>query len=982
MTRLPQWLEQDLRHLPIGCGLPWLDDHPSQHSNQEQLPTFVIQFPEGFAFANFHFRARAMQEYNYPEGTILELCFEISLNKELILPFSFLLAPGLPDHHAFCRTLVNTTMIEIGVYTPDLWGIGWRRMVWPELYRQRLTAILRERHARGSWNTLLERWNRSFGEQGRKPLPPRLSSPLTLSTAPTQPRANRVRLPSSPLPPSVQQLHQSAPLEQVAWQLEPLRCFVKVPSDFPFERLTLQFQMPTLVSYVPEGPLAVLPFAIPTRRKEPTIHGHCFWNPADPVDRGFLTALAKAQKIELVGCADGTTALMPLGCKELSWGPQKRQAVQTLLAQTRAAPTLWPEAKERFLREQQQKARQVRVEKAELQEWNLPGSWKQQMRGADLRALVVRQKGGNLLPRVLMRVPEGTQVRNLSLTASAFNDYRYKGNTLVCLHLMLRDATQGWMPIDVLFDPVNDRKKLKMLTKPGSIEFLVVADTDQLPILGAMHWIWSASLQERARHIWTVVCQVKYSGRWNLLVNEHYRLCPKVVTFQAQESRTAQNLPLVFPSPPPSAQKLAAAPPFVKEPSSSTTKPKPVAAVSKPVTSASLSETHKRLLQNIHDLPLVERCILRQRFLAREEYQKSYPPSQLAFWRMLLPLALEQSRKFIWRPEAVALTEERRSQMDEAPGSVRLPRFPCAHLWFEFAIPIETCVAADAAAIFLFAADDPDLIKRFARQTALSAYALSYVQRTYYQPSRHFFALNVVNHDGEIVWAMKLPVGAGREKHDETGKIWQTPDWFDCSSVSCQFYRGPTSSPMPQERRLPCTDCMRAHDFFSSWMVSAWKGLLGLHRTPGNVLEQLGTIGEMHRETITGIRPGIDEASLLRKLALEHQYRIVRHIDIAAPPQKSRSKEPKTHRGSWVDALSAIDSELVDFDEREIPERTRTLHDPRFAKYIEEHGTNQVKVRPHHRTVPIRSDPKRITEVMAETSKSEQEQDEVTDDGA
>jgi hypothetical protein len=115
-------------------------------------------------------------------------------------------------------------------------------------------------------------------------------------------------------------------------------------------------------------------------------------------------------------------------------------------------------------------------------------------------------------------------------------------------------------------------------------------------------------------------------------------------------------------------------------------------------------------------------------------------------------------------------------------------------------------------------------------------------------------------------------------------------------------------------------------------------------------LEQLSTIGETHSETITGIRPGIDEASLIRKLALEHQYRIVRHIDIAAPP-KIHSKQTEMHRGSWVEALTTIDPSLVDFDEREIPERTRTLHNPRFAKYIEEHGTNQVKVRPHHRTV-------------------------------
>ncbi|GHP00808.1 hypothetical protein KSF_108550 [Reticulibacter mediterranei] len=981
MTSLPERLEHDLKRLPIGVGLPWVDDHPSEH--HEQIPLFVVRLPEGVNFARLHFRIRALQDYAYPEGMLLEVSFEVVPNRDLVLPFSLLLAPGLPIHQPCCRALVNATTIEIGIYAPDLWCIGWRRMVWPELYRQTLKTLLGERPAqKGSWNVLVERWERNFAQQGRKPLPHSLSTPLAVAAPSTQQARTppRVKQPSSPLPASVrEQLQSTRPLEQVVWHREPLRCYVKVPANLSFEQVTLELQTPSLLSYAPEGPLVVLPFMIPTRRKDPTIRGQCLWNPVDPVDRALLSTLAKAKKIELVGCAESTTALVPLGCKELSWNGQKRQAVHILLAQTTSAQTRWPEAKERFLREQLQHAQHGQVEKAEQQEWHLPSSWKQQMRGTESRTLVVRHKGNTLLPRVLLRVPEGTQVENLSLTASAFNVYSYEGSMLVCLHLLLRDATRGWMPMDVLFDPVTDRKKLKMLTLPGSMELLAVADTKHLSILGAMQWTWSASLQERARHIWTVVRQVKHSGRWNLLVQEHYRLCPQVAIFQTEEPRSYKNLPLVVPSPPPPHQKPTATPPSVKEPSPSRASPKPVAAVSKPATSASLSETHKKLLRNIQDLPLVERCILRQRLLAREEYQKSYPPSQLAFWRMLLPLALEQSRKFIWRPEAVALTEEQRQHLDEGKVSVRMPRFPDVHLWFEFATPIETCVAADTAAIFLFAADDPELMKRFARQTALSAYALNFVQRTYYRPARHFLALNVINHDGEIVWAMKLPEGSRREKHVEAEMSLSTPDWFGCASVSCQFHREPIWSPTAQERRLPCAACMRAYDFFSTWMVSAWKGLLGVHRTPGNVLEQLGSIGEMHHETTTSIRPGIDEASLRRTLALEHQYRIVRHIDIAAPP-KIHSKQTETHRGSWIDALTAIDPALVDFDEREVPERTRTLHDPRFAKYIAEHGTNQVKVRPHHRTVPMRSDPKRITEVTAETSKPEQEQDEATGD--
>jgi hypothetical protein len=56
-------------------------------------------------------------------------------------------------------------------------------------------------------------------------------------------------------------------------------------------------------------------------------------------------------------------------------------------------------------------------------------------------------------------------------------------------------------------------------------------------------------------------------------------------------------------------------------------------------------------------LPLVERCILLQWTLARDEYQQAQTISRRVLWRTLLPFAMEHARKFRWEPDAAALTE-------------------------------------------------------------------------------------------------------------------------------------------------------------------------------------------------------------------------------------------------------------------------------------------------------------------------------------
>jgi hypothetical protein len=58
-------------------------------------------------------------------------------------------------------------------------------------------------------------------------------------------------------------------------------------------------------------------------------------------------------------------------------------------------------------------------------------------------------------------------------------------------------------------------------------------------------------------------------------------------------------------------------------------------------------------------------------------------------------------------------------------------------------------------------------------------------------------------------------------------------------------------------------------------------------------------------------------------------------------------------RGSWVEKARAIDPTLIKKEEREVPERKRTLKHSRYKKYIEQHGTNEVTVRAHTRSVPL-----------------------------
>jgi hypothetical protein len=112
--------------------------------------------------------------------------------------------------------------------------------------------------------------------------------------------------------------------------------------------------------------------------------------------------------------------------------------------------------------------------------------------------------------------------------------------------------------------------------------------------------------------------------------------------------------------------------------------------------------------------------------------------------------------------------------------------------------------------------------------------------------------------------------------------------------------------------------------------------------------------------------PALNGNEEMHQITLEYRYRVVRSIDITTAPEQTKA-ESAGLRGSWVEALASINPALIFYDEREIPLSVRTLKHPRYAKYIEQHGTNQVEVRPHIKHIPMRADPKAMTRVTAET---------------
>jgi hypothetical protein len=291
-------------------------------------------------------------------------------------------------------------------------------------------------------------------------------------------------------------------------------------------------------------------------------------------------------------------------------------------------------------------------------------------------------------------------------------------------------------------------------------------------------------------------------------------------------------------------------------------------------------------------------------------------------------------------------------------------------------------VCPDLAAIFVFSASDGTLFRQFAQQQpGLSAPVLKHLEATLFTPEKDRLIINAINTQGSITWGMSLPLHQHAGDQSQPQHEWFAPFWTTCPTKACQWLplREGTNVTF---RYMPCEICQEAQFFFASWVASAWRSLQGLYRKGDDGQNLFDMFREEQIIRFASSHPNLkdDHSSNPRtppRIALwrEHQYQVVRHIDIATPPAHFSREQPSTDNGSsWVDTLRSIDPQLVVEEEREVPQRTRRLRHPRYAKYRQEHGTDQVEVRAHTKTVLLRNDPRRITKVTAKKIDQRQSQ--------
>lgn len=166
-----------------------------------------------------------------------------------------------------------------------------------------------------------------------------------------------------------------------------------------------------------------------------------------------------------------------------------------------------------------------------------------------------------------------------------------------------------------------------------------------------------------------------------------------------------------------------------------------------------------------------------------------------------------------------------------------------------------------------------------------------------------------------------------------------THQWFLTGEHRCPYH---ACVVVAGQGRKPCERCEMALDLFSRWIPICMLALSGKFRQI-----ELESNPRAFSQQKQG--PGEKKQPLVR---------VVRTIDVSVRPARHTGEEEEdtsivSPRGSWVERAKAIDPNRVKTEERDVPERKRTLSYPRYAKYIAKHGINEVTVRAHTRTIPL-----------------------------
>lgn len=584
----------------------------------------------------------------------------------------------------------------------------------------------------------------------------------------------------------------------------------------------------------------------------------------------------------------------------------------------------------------------------------------------NLRGLIAKQVGQPMNLRIFMVIPHETSFETISVAFEALNWWNVPAGRILSLRCILQDSEQRQLGIECIIDPLRERNVLQLMSTTENVEVVALGNSVGYPNLGWKQFSWPQSKRLRAQDLLAVSRMVAPPTSWRKSLITFLQRTHPATTFQIPDT-------FQIPHTPDGAletMKLQRNFRRIEDIQSDQHLYRADA-----FTNAHLSIEHQkdkeiRMEEEIQPQApilsgpltpptprgsLIERSILLHQAGAQQEFARLGTFSRGIFWRMLFAFALEQTpRKYIWTPEAVALIEDHRQQL--TPDS-RTPWLPShEHVWIEFPEPIATPVGHDIAALTVFAPGDTRLLQRLQQHMGMSAKVLTRLEHTLYNPEKHRLIFNIIDSRGRIVWAIGLNTARDTQL-DGKPKVWGTAPWFFCPNPQCLLHT--------KAAPALCESCTVMRTFIWTWLLAARQSLLGLYR------EQFGETDQMFEEhkhkkleRTNRILFSFPENEREELLKTQHQYRVVRSIDIAVTTDRER-KPSQTQRGSWVEALATIDPALFFYDEREIALTTRTLKDPRYARYIAEHGTNQIEVRSHTRHIPMRADSKRMTRVTA-----------------
>jgi hypothetical protein len=572
------------------------------------------------------------------------------------------------------------------------------------------------------------------------------------------------------------------------------------------------------------------------------------------------------------------------------------------------------------------------------------------------------------IPRFYICVPASPRFSEIAIAFQALNLWKYPTGLLLSIQIVLQDENQRTLICDCPLDPISQRHLLQALSTASEVEMIAFADTPHFPFLGAKRLHWPTQKRHRAWELFVHTRSMRSRGKWKQACRQFFSEHPSGVSFQEPP-----------PSPPMSAlfelDTFSSSPPLAhqnQETANSSTndlrvdksKDLPLSRQFPPdsliqeAQGSQMASSPSRVSSG----ELIERCLLMLQVEAHNEWVKAHTCTPRLFWYSLLAQAIKHTqRKLIWTHSATQLISEKQTLF--TPSAMLPTVFASTHLWIQFEAPIATPICPETAALFLCVGSDTALFSQVAQQLRTSSQTLKILHRDLYQPEQHMVTLNIFNSRGSLVWTIGLDTRIQRGTN-YIGNTWIAPSWYICPAHACQFSPKSSSSTTASQRQVVCPQCEAAQAFFSSWLAATWQSLRGTYREKRTETSLLETLGEVQVERRMRSELPIQDRQAVTKIEVEHHYRVVRHIDIVSTPPP-RSPQDPGFQGSWLEALLSIDPDLVTFDEREIPLQTRTLRHPRYARYIEQHGTNQVEVRPHRKRVPMRTDPTAMTKITA-----------------